>query len=133
MCIDFVKLIFLSDPWCIFTTVDLFWNIQRHYEFTIVGLVKAFPRFGVSLFSMCLSVCFVIIDIFSVTALDFGGINPFWKFGFVFKCFTDTVFLDDFKTVLDRLWRQGMEGVWTVKLSHSPKADEPCHVEDESA
>ena len=31
------------------------------------------------------------------------GINPFWKLSFVFKCLTDTVVLDDFKTALDRL------------------------------
>ena len=31
------------------------------------------------------------------------GINPFWKLAFVFKCLTDSVVLDDFKTALDRL------------------------------
>jgi hypothetical protein len=31
------------------------------------------------------------------------GINPFWKLSFVFKCLTDSVILDDFKTALDRL------------------------------
>lgn len=31
------------------------------------------------------------------------GINPFWKLSFVFKCLTDSVVLDDFKTALDRL------------------------------
>lgn len=31
------------------------------------------------------------------------GINPFWKLSFVFKCLTDCVVLDDFKTALDRL------------------------------
>lgn len=29
--------------------------------------------------------------------------NPFWKLSFVFKCLTDSVVLDDFKTALDRL------------------------------
>jgi hypothetical protein len=37
--------------------------------------------------------------------LDTGSINPFWKFSFVFKCFTDTIVLDDFKTALDKLWQ----------------------------
>jgi hypothetical protein len=31
------------------------------------------------------------------------GINPFWKLSFVFKCLTDSVVLEDFKTALDRL------------------------------
>jgi hypothetical protein len=31
------------------------------------------------------------------------GINPFWKLSFIFKCLTDSVVLDDFKTALDRL------------------------------
>lgn len=53
---------------------------------------------------MCLSVAFIVVDILSVTSvLDTGSINPFWKFSFVFKCFTDTIVLDDFKTALDRL------------------------------
>lgn len=56
---------------------------------------------------MALSVGFIIVDILSVTpALAIGlpdGINPFWKLAFVFKCFTDTIILDDFKTALDKL------------------------------
>jgi hypothetical protein len=56
---------------------------------------------------MCLSIGFIIVDILSVTpVLSVGlpdGINPFWKFAFIFKCFTDTIILDDFKTALDRL------------------------------
>lgn len=53
---------------------------------------------------MCISVAFIIVDILSVTSvLETGAINPFWKFSFVFKCFTDTIILDDFKTALDRL------------------------------
>lgn len=58
---------------------------------------------------MSLSVAFVIIDVLSVTTVvDIGGLNPFWKFAFVFKCLTDTIFLDDFKTVLDKLWEHKM-------------------------
>lgn len=30
-------------------------------------------------------------------------INPFWKLSLVFKCLTDTIMLDDFKTELKRL------------------------------
>lgn len=55
---------------------------------------------------MCLSIIFIIVDILAVTsALNLGGLNPFWKLAFVFKCFTDTIVLDDFKTALDKLSR----------------------------
>lgn len=58
--------------------------------------------------AMFLSIVFVIMDILSVTdVLDYAmpvGVNPFWKLALVFKCLTDTVILDDFKTALDRLW-----------------------------
>lgn len=30
-----------------------------------------------------------------------SGINPYWRFALVFKCASDTIFLDDFKSVLD--------------------------------
>lgn len=56
---------------------------------------------------MTLSVAFIIVDICSVTAVFTSslpeGINPFWKLAFIFKCFTDTIILDDFKTALDKL------------------------------
>lgn len=55
---------------------------------------------------MCLSTLFIVVDILAVTSvLDLGGLNPFWKLAFVFKCFTDTIVLDDFKTALDKLSR----------------------------
>ena len=59
------------------------------------------------LLAMLLSIAFIILDILSVTdALKSSlpvGINPFWKLAFTFKCLTDAVVLDDFKTALDRL------------------------------
>jgi hypothetical protein len=80
-----------------------------HYGFSFVELIRASPRFGVLLLSMCLSIAFVVLNVLSVTlVLDMGGINPFWKFAFVLKCLTDTIFLDDFKTALDRLWEHKM-------------------------
>lgn len=95
------------DPWWIFTTINLFWNIKRRYDFGVVELIRVSPRFGILLLSMCLSIGFIVVDILSVTpVLTVGlpdGINPFWKFAFIFKCFTDTIILDDFKTALDRL------------------------------
>jgi len=102
-----------SDPWWIFTTINLFWNIKRRYDFGFVELIKTSPRFGVLLLSMCLSIGFIIVDILSVTpVLSVGlpdGINPFWKFAFIFKCFTDTIILDDFKTALDKLKKYRLE------------------------
>lgn len=103
------------DPWWIFTTLNLFYNIKRRYEFGFLELIRTSPRFGILLLSMCLSVGFIIVDILSVTpVLSVGlpdGINPFWKFAFVFKCFTDTIILDDFKTALDKLKQYKMEKI----------------------
>jgi hypothetical protein len=92
----------------------LFWNIKRRYDFTLLELVRVSPRFGILLGAMILSVSFIICDILSVTKVIGGagsadGINPFWKLAFVFKCLTDTVILDDFKTALDRLKQYKME------------------------
>jgi hypothetical protein len=96
-----------SDPWWIFTTINLFWNIVRRYEFGIIELIRVSPRFAVLLGAMILSMCFIIVDILSVTAVFSSslpdGINPFWKLAFVFKLLTDTIILDDFKTALDKL------------------------------
>jgi len=95
------------DPWWILTTVYLFWVIKSQYEMTIKEIVRISPRFGIMLLAMVLSVIFIIFDILSVTAAlklqGATGINPFWKFAFVFKCLTDSVVLDDFKMALDRL------------------------------
>lgn len=91
-------------------------------------LIWASPRFGVLLFSMSLSIAFVILDVLSVTpVLDMGGINPFWKFAFVFKCLTDTIFLDDFKTVLDKLWERKM-GPSNIEIPD--KMELPQHIEN---
>lgn len=115
------------DPWWLFTTVNLIWNIKCHYGFSLLELIWASPRFGVLLLSMCLSIAFIILDVLSVTpVLDMGGINPFWKFAFVFKCLTDTIFLDDFKTVLDRLWEHKMG---PANIDVSSKLELPSHIE----
>ncbi|QDS75012.1 hypothetical protein FKW77_005725 [Venturia effusa] len=95
------------DPWWIFTTINLFYNIVRRYGFGIIELIKVSPRFAILLAAMILSVAFIIVDICSVTAVFSStlpeGINPFWKLAFIFKCLTDTIILDDFKTALDKL------------------------------
>lgn len=95
------------DPWWIFTTVALFWTIKTQYEMSLNEIIRISPRFGVMMGSMIISIVFIILDICSVTGAFSSslpvGINPFWKLAFVFKCLTDSVILDDFKTALDRL------------------------------
>ena len=101
------------DPWWIFTTINLFWNIKRRYEFGLVELMRVSPRFAILLTSMLLSLAFIILDVLSVTSVIQSGlpdgVNPFWKLAFVFKCFTDTIILDDFKTALDKLKQYRMD------------------------
>jgi hypothetical protein len=87
----------------------LFWTIKTQYEITLREITRISPRFSIMLVAMVLSIVFIVLDICSVTgAIHTGakgtvGINPFWKFAFVFKCLTDAVVLDDFKMALDRL------------------------------
>lgn len=61
------------------------------------------------LLAMVISIVFVVLDVLTVTNAfrlsGFTGINPFWKLAMVFKCLTDTVILDDFKTALNSLVR----------------------------
>uniref|UniRef100_A0A8H7KEP4 Uncharacterized protein n=1 Tax=Bionectria ochroleuca TaxID=29856 RepID=A0A8H7KEP4_BIOOC len=97
------------DPWWIYTTANLFYNIRYRYELGIVDIIVASPRFGVLLCSMIVSIIFIIVDVIAVTPVfPIGAINPFWKFAFIFKCLTDTIILDDFKTSLDQLRRRKM-------------------------
>ncbi|KAK5107315.1 hypothetical protein LTR62_001370 [Meristemomyces frigidus] len=96
------------DPWWIFTICNLLWNIKTRYDFGYIELMRVSPRFAVLFAAMILSICFIFVDILAVTHVIRGkgapdGINPFWKLAFVFKCLTDTIVLDDFKTALDRL------------------------------
>ena len=96
-----------SDPWWVYTTCCLLYNIRTRYNFGFFEIMYISPRFAVMLLAMTLSIIFTVIDICSVTdtlksALPVG-INPFWKLAFVFKLLTDSVILDDFKTALDKL------------------------------
>ncbi|KAM5379341.1 hypothetical protein ACJZ2D_004039 [Fusarium nematophilum] len=111
------------DPWWIFTTANLFWNIKYRYELSLIEIVRVSPRFGLLLLSMSLSIVFITVDLLSVTpALAIGVINPFWKFAFVFKCFTDTIILDDFKTALDKLSQHRMNQIHQLPFSN-PSTD----------
>lgn len=95
------------DPWWIFTTISLIYNIKVRYELRLLEVIRISPRFAVMLGAMFVSICFIIVDVCAVTEAFKSslpvGINPFWKLAFVFKCLTDAVILDDFKTALDRL------------------------------
>jgi hypothetical protein len=113
-----IKLINISDPWWIFTAINLFWNIKYRYEFKPLEIIRISPRFGLLLLSMSLSIIFITVDLLSVTpVIPIGYINPFWKFAFIFKCFTDTIILDDFKTALDKLSRHKMNQNYPLPFS----------------
>ncbi|KAF2208774.1 hypothetical protein CERZMDRAFT_101217 [Cercospora zeae-maydis SCOH1-5] len=115
------------DPWWIFTACSLFYNIKSRYDFGFIELIRVSPRFGVLLAAMLTSIGFLIVDILAVThAIPSSGlpdgINPFWKLAFVFRCLTDMIILDDFKTALDRLSAIKMERLGSV-LSDGIRGD----------
>ncbi|KLO84785.1 uncharacterized protein LW93_5067 [Fusarium fujikuroi] len=104
------------DPWWVFTTIKLVLAINGNYEFTIPGLIRTSPRFGIMLFSLFLSIVFLITDvIFMIAVSKRGGINPFWRLALVFKCASDVIFLDDFKSVLDRISESAMRKITTFE------------------
>lgn len=95
------------DPWWVAAAIFLMYNIKTKYDLSLAQIFKISPRFAVMLLAMTLSIIFIVLDVCSVTDAFSSvlptGINPFWKLSFVFKCLTDCVVLDDFKTALDRL------------------------------
>lgn len=95
------------DPWWIAAALFLMYNIKTKYDLSLAQICSISPRFAVMLVAMTLSIIFIVLDVCSVTGAFASvlttGINPFWKLSFVFKCLTDCVVLDDFKTALDRL------------------------------
>jgi hypothetical protein len=93
----------LRDPWWVFTTVKLVLAIKKTYGFKVWTLICINRRFGVMLTCMALSIMFLVTD-FVVSfqrTMPNSGINPYWRLALVFKCASDTIFLDDFKSVLD--------------------------------
>lgn len=91
------------DPWWIFTTWKLIDAIKKTYGFKLWALVQINTRFGIMLLCMAFSIAFLLTDA-AVSAAKItasSGINPYWRFALVFKCASDTIFLDDFKSVLD--------------------------------
>jgi hypothetical protein len=120
-----------SDPWWIFTTVALFYNIKSRYELTISQIIRISPRFAIMLVAMLLSIVFIVLDVLSVTKVLVSaltvGINPFWKLSFVCKCLTDAVVLDDFKTALDRLSAYKLSLIGCFAVSNSNRRSLPEH------
>ncbi|KAF2648737.1 hypothetical protein K491DRAFT_612182 [Lophiostoma macrostomum CBS 122681] len=93
----------VRDPWWIFTTWKLIDSIGKAYGFKVMDLVRINQRFGVMLACMFISIAFLLTDVV-INALHHGGasgIDPYWRFALVFKCASDTIFLDDFKKVID--------------------------------
>ncbi|KAG8527836.1 uncharacterized protein KY384_006752 [Bacidia gigantensis] len=99
-----------SDPWWVFTAINLLYNIKKRYNFGFVQLFKLSPRFAVVLASMFISIVFCVVDVLYAT-IGFGaivGINPYWKFSLVFKCFCDIIILDDFRSALEKIRHAAM-------------------------
>lgn len=95
----------VRDPWWIFTTWKLIDAIKKTYGFKIWALIRINSRFGVMLSCMFLSIAFLLTDaaVSAARVTASSGINPYWRFALVFKCASDTIFLDDFKSVLDNI------------------------------
>ncbi|KAF2116442.1 hypothetical protein BDV96DRAFT_612290 [Lophiotrema nucula] len=102
----------VRDPWWIFTTWKLIDVISKTYDFRLWTLIKLNRRFGVMLACMFISIAFLLTDVV-VSALRVtkdSGINPYWRFALVFKCASDVIFLDDFKSVLDDIIEKSFNG-----------------------
>lgn len=110
------------DPWWIFSVLTLFHIIRKCYSLNVFRLVRRSPRFGILLAAIFLAVGFTIVDILSsiISGLSVtDGINPYWKLALVFKCLTDNIMLDDFKSVLQRLGAVKLDGTKNAMQSNS--------------
>ncbi|BCS00107.1 uncharacterized protein AKAW2_50448A [Aspergillus luchuensis] len=112
------------DPWWIFTTCFLLYVIQRGYGCSLMQLIRISPRFGVMLLFMVISVVFAVVDMCAIRVenrLGYSpGMEPFWKLAFVFKCLSDTIILDDFRSALDRLrYHYHPDGVPPQEATHA--------------
>jgi hypothetical protein len=113
----------MRDPWWIFSCLTLFHVIRKGYSLKFFKLIGRSPRFGIMLVAIFLAIIFTIVDILSSIISGLSGtdgyipvllashrlanccdrINPYWKLALVFKCLTDNILLNDFKSVLQRL------------------------------
>jgi hypothetical protein len=119
----------VRDPWWIFTTWKLISAIKKTYGFKLWALVRINTRFGIMLLCMVISIVFLLTDV-AVSAAKLSsssGINPYWRFALVFKCASDTIFLDDFKSVLDdivaRKFSSTSNGIHRSSATRSPHRD----------
>lgn len=116
----------VRDPWWIFTTWKLVESIKKTYGFKLWALVRINTRFGIMLLCMLFSIIFLITDVVVSAAklTASSGINPYWRFALVYKCASDTIFLDDFKSVLDdivaRKFSSATDGVNRGSIARSP-------------
>ncbi|KAK6821893.1 hypothetical protein PG987_014718 [Apiospora arundinis] len=85
-------------------------------------------------------IVFIVVDILSVTDAfkNFAavGLNPWWKLAMIFKCLTDSVILDDFKTTLDRLWEFQIARLTSCEVADSHELQvrpTPSHLGNETS
>ncbi|KIW71510.1 hypothetical protein PV04_03667 [Phialophora macrospora] len=129
----------MRDPWWVFTCLTLFHVINSVYGTGVFELIKRSPRFAILLIAICLALIFTAVDIAASIHNFTGstdGINPWWKLSLVFKCLTDTIMLDDFKTELKRLNVKRMRKEELTRQSfalvddlHDPKDGDDNHME----
>ena len=116
----------MRDPWWLFSSFTLFYIISKCYNMRVFRMVRKSPRFGILLAAIILAIIFTIMDILAsiIRVLsETDGINPYWKLALVFKCLTDNIMLDDFKSVLQRLGAiklDGTEAMQQNSLNLSP-------------
>ncbi|KAL5115862.1 hypothetical protein ACEQ8H_006264 [Pleosporales sp. CAS-2024a] len=119
----------VRDPWWIFTTWELVSSIKKTYAFTLWTLMRINTRFAIMLLCMAISIVFLLTDVVVSAAklTASSGINPYWRFALVFKCASDTIFLDDFKSVLDdivaRKFNPTRNDVRRTSVTRSPHRD----------
>ncbi|KIV90974.1 hypothetical protein PV10_05572 [Exophiala mesophila] len=122
------------DPWWVFTCIALFHVIRKCYGTGVFELIKRSPRFGILLGAIILSLIFTGLDIVASIHNFIGstdGINPWWKLSLVFKCLTDTIMLDDFKTELKRLGIKRMHHDEQRRQSLALALDDPRKDDDD--
>lgn len=125
----------MRDPWWIFCSAVLFYVISKSYGMGVVTIVKKSPRFGILFVSIILAMIFTTMDI--VSSIDTGligstdGINPFWKLSLVFKCLTDAILLDDFKTELKRLGLKRIQRDEKRRQSHALFLDDDYTIDSD--
>lgn len=125
----------LRDPWWIFCCGILFYVVSKSYDVGVMSIVKKSPRFGIVFISIILAVIFTSLDVVCSIHSFIGstdGINPFWKLAVVFKCLTDAILLDDFKTELKRLGLKRMQRDEKRRESYALTLDDSLDSEDEA-